>query len=62
MIYGIQAANAIAAYEKGNTKSTRNGIEKGVLLLTLGDIYWDKEDYSNAGRCYGCLLYTSPTS
>lgn len=46
-------ANAIAAYEKGNKKSTRNGIEKGVLLLTLGNIYWDKEDYSNAGRCYG---------
>lgn len=45
--------NAIAAYEKGNKKSTRNGIEKGVLLLTLGNIYWDKEDYSNAGRCYG---------
>lgn len=54
-IYMLQkdTANAIAAYEKGNTKSTRNGIEKGVLLLTLGDIYWDKEDYSNAGRCYG---------
>ena len=44
---------AIAAYEKGNTKSTRNGIEKGVLLLTLGDIYWAKEDFSNARRCYG---------
>lgn len=54
-IYMLQkdTANAIAAYEKGNTKSTRNGIEKGVLLLTLGDIYWNKEDYSNAGRCYG---------
>lgn len=45
--------NAIQAYEKGNTKSTRNGIEKGVLLLTLGDIYWNKEDFSNAKRCYG---------
>lgn len=54
-IYILQkdTANAIAAYEKGNKKSTRNGIEKGVLLLTLGNIYWDKEDYSNAGRCYG---------
>ncbi|MGN1375284.1 MAG: tetratricopeptide repeat protein [Prevotella sp.] len=46
-------ANAIAAYEKGNIGSTRNSIEKGVLLLTLGNIYWDKEDYSNAQRCYG---------
>ena len=44
---------AIAAYEKGNARSTRNGIEKGVLLLTLGDIYWAKEDFSNARRCYG---------
>lgn len=44
---------AIAAYERGNAKSTRNGIEKGVLLLTLGDIYWAKEDFSNARRCYG---------
>ncbi len=44
---------AIEAYEKGNAKSTRNGIEKGVLLLTLGDIYWTREDFKNAQRCYG---------
>lgn len=45
--------NAISAYEQGNQKSTRNGIEKGVLLLKLGDLYWEREDYSNARRCYG---------
>ena len=45
--------NAISAYEQGNIKSTRNGIEKGVLLLKLGDLYWEREDYSNARRCYG---------
>ena len=44
---------AIAAYEKGNTQSTRNGIEKGELLLRLGDIYWTMEKFSDAGRCYG---------
>ena len=44
---------AIEAYEKGNTKSVRNGIEKGVLLLTLGNLYWDKEQYDDARRCYG---------
>ena len=44
---------AIAAYEKGNTQSTHNGIEKGVLLLRLGDIYWTMERFSDAGRCYG---------
>ena len=44
---------AIAAYEKGNQLSTRNGIEKGVLLLTLGNIYWQKERFADAQRCYG---------
>jgi len=45
--------NAIAAYEKGNEKGTRNGIEKGVLLLHLGDLYWLQEKFGDAGRCYG---------
>jgi tetratricopeptide (TPR) repeat protein len=45
--------NAIAAYEKGNEKGTRNGIEKGVLLLHLGDLYWQQEKFGDAGRCYG---------
>ena len=44
---------AIATYEKGNQASVRNGIEKGVLLLTLGNLYWDKERYNDAQRCYG---------
>ena len=44
---------AIAAYEKGVEKATRSGIEKGVLLLTLGNIYWQREAYSDARRCYG---------
>ncbi|MCF0192710.1 MAG: hypothetical protein HUK05_04700 [Prevotella sp.] len=45
--------NAITAYEKGNKKATRSGIEKGVLLLKLGDIYWKQEKFSDAKRCYG---------
>ena len=44
---------AISAYERGNAKATRSGIEKGVLLLHLGDLYWQKEKYSDARRCYG---------
>lgn len=44
---------AINAYEKGNKRSTRNGIEKGVLLLNLGNLYWAKEKFSDARRCYG---------
>ena len=46
-------ANAIANYEKGAMKATRAGIEKGVLLLKLGDIYWQKEKFADARRCYG---------
>ena len=44
---------AIGAYEKGNKESVRNGIEKGVLLLTLGNLYWELEKFSDAQRCYG---------
>ena len=44
---------AIDAYEKGNTKATRSGVEKGVLLLHLGDLYWEMQKYSDARRCYG---------
>ena len=48
--------NAISAYEKGNTKGTRNGIEKGVLLLKLGDLYWGMEKFGDAQRCYGTAI------
>lgn len=43
---------AIHHYEQGAAKSTRNGIEKGVLLLHLGNIYWERARYSDAQRCY----------
>lgn len=46
-------AKAISAYERGAAKATRSGIEKGVLLLKLGDIYWEMERYNDAQRCYG---------
>ena len=46
-------AKAIAAYEKGNEKATRSGVEKGVLLLTLGNLYWELEKFNDAQRCYG---------
>ena len=44
---------AINAYEEGNKKATRSGIEKGVLLLTLGNLYWEREKFADAQRCYG---------
>ena len=46
-------AHAINAYEKGVKEAKRAGIEKGVLLLQLGNVYWEKERYSDARRCYG---------
>lgn len=45
--------HAISSYERGNERATRNGIEKGVLLLKLGNLYWDMERYGDAQRCYG---------
>lgn len=47
---------AIGAYEKGHEKATRTGVEHGVLLLRLGDIYWDQEKFSDAQRCYGAAV------
>ena len=46
-------AKAISAYERGAARATRSGIEKGVLLLRLGDIYWARESYADAQRTYG---------
>jgi len=43
---------AISAYETGVKKAVKNGIPKGVLLLNLGDIYWAKECFADAQRCY----------
>lgn len=45
-------AQAIAAYEKGRKESTRGEIEKGVLLLRLAEVYWDKGRYDLAQGCY----------
>lgn len=45
-------ARAIAAYERGREKSTRGGVEKGVLLLRLGGLYWDRRKFADAQRCY----------
>ena len=53
---GGDTLGAIAAYETGNEKATRNGIEKGVLLLKLGNIYWNRERFADARRCYGTAI------
>ena len=43
---------AIWAYRDGVEKSTRNGIEKGVVLLHLGQLYWNREKFVDAQKCY----------
>jgi tetratricopeptide (TPR) repeat protein len=48
--------HAIAAYEQGKDKATRNGIEKGVLLLKLGNLYWQKELFGKAKGCYDMAI------
>ena len=47
---------AIWAYKDGVEKSTRNGIEKGVVWLHLGQLYWDREEFVKAQACYAGVL------
>lgn len=47
---------AISAYENGNEKATRSGVERGALLIKLGDLYWTREQYADASRCYNLAL------
>ena len=49
-------ASAISAYETGRSKSTRSGIEKGVLLLRLGEVYWAQQRFDKAQTCYSEAL------
>lgn len=44
--------HTIEQYKKGAKESTRNGLEKGVLLLRLGDLYWNRTDYVKAQEAY----------
>ena len=43
---------AITAYEHGRTKATKARPEKGLLLLRLGELYWDRERFDLAQGCY----------
>jgi len=47
---------AIWAYRDGVEKGSRNGIEKGVVLLHLGQLYWEKEKFVDAQQCYSQAL------
>jgi tetratricopeptide (TPR) repeat protein len=47
---------AIWAYKDGVEKSTRNGIEKGVVMLHLGQLYWEREKFVDAQKCYAQVV------
>ena len=49
-------AKAIGAYNEGVEKSTRNGVEKGVVWIHLGQLYWDTEQFVKAHPCYTGVL------
>ena len=49
----ISRLRRMARNDNNKEGATRAGIEKGVLLLHLGDLYWETERYSDAKRCYG---------
>ena len=43
---------AISVYEQGRVKATRSGVEKGLLALRLGQVYWNRKAYDKAQGCY----------
>ena len=43
---------AISAYETGRAKATQRTLETAVLLLRLGDIYWDQRRFDKAQPCF----------
>ncbi len=48
--------HALYAYKDGVEKSTRNGVEKGVVWLHLGQLYWEREEFVKAQECYSGVL------
>ncbi len=44
--------HAIYAYKDGVEKSTRGGLDKGVVWLHLGQLYWEQEQFVKAQECY----------
>ena len=43
---------ALKLYNEGAEKGEKASPEKGILLLTMANLYWNMKDYPNASRCY----------
>ena len=43
---------AIESYKKAIDESTRGGVEKADVLITLGDLYYSQKEYIDAHPCY----------
>lgn len=43
---------ALQLYNTGIEKSEKPSPEKGILLLTMANLYWDLKDYAHASVCY----------
>jgi tetratricopeptide (TPR) repeat protein len=43
---------AVEHYERGVAESTQNGMDKAILWVRLGDIYFQKRDYIKAQPCF----------
>ncbi len=43
---------AIEAYKLAIEESTRGGVEKAAVLVTLGDLYYSQKEYIDAHPCY----------
>lgn len=49
-------AQAITNYQQGIDKSVRNGIDKAICQIRLGDIYFKQRDYVKAQPCFSGAL------
>ena len=45
-------AEAVEAYKLAIEESTRGGVEKAAVLVTLGDLYYSQKEYIDAHPCY----------
>lgn len=47
---------AIEAMKQGIEKATQSGTAKAALMLHLGQLYWDRENYVDAAECYAGMM------